>query len=324
MPKRYQNPYIRKLKRTPFHFLGWLCGVYQNTTKTQKLLDSFSYPIPDFELNPDEPTVQWINHCTFLLEIDGLKILTDPIWSDRCSPFPFFGPKRRHSPPIELEDLPDIDVVLISHNHYDHLDARTVSFLKRRFPKLKWYAPKGLGAWFRRRGIQNLTELDWWQESSIDTRRSDLAVVVTAVPAQHNSGRGIFDSNSSLWVGYVLTIYRPCSEIKKAYFVGDTAYNEHDFKKIGRHFKSIDLALTPIGTYEPSDFMKTVHSGPVEAVSIHEDVNSQLSVAMHWRTFKLSSEPMHLPPYDLYHEMLSRNLNPARFLAIDPGMKINW
>lgn len=320
MAKRYKNPYIDNLRRSPFHFLGWFFGVYERRTPQKVVPQDFTYPhATNSEHRAENPSVQWIGHCTFLLEVAGKNVLTDPIFSDRCSPLPFFGPKRRHPPAVELEDLPSIDVVLISHNHYDHLDAKSIKYLKMNHPQAKWVVPSGLRTWFSRRGIQNIIELDWWQEHLLFDD-----MIVTSVPAQHNSGRGLFDSNKSLWSGFVVSSRHEKERTKRFYFVGDTAYNPYDFKKIGRKFDTIDLCLCPIGTYEPDKFMRTVHSNPEDAVSIHEDVGANLSIGMHWKTFKLSSEAMNQPPYDLYNEMVKRKLNPKQFRPINLGVKVSW
>jgi N-acyl-phosphatidylethanolamine-hydrolysing phospholipase D len=150
-------------------------------------------------------------------------------------------------------------------------------------------------------------------------------ITVVGVPAQHNSGRSLFDMNRSLWLGYVVRLLRPSQkESKHFYFVGDTAYNPYDFKKIGKSFSKIDLCLCPIGTYTPGPFMRTVHSHPQDAVAIHQDVGAELSVGMHWRTFGLAYEPTDRPPYDLFLAMTEQGLNPEKFLPLDPGEVINW
>jgi N-acyl-phosphatidylethanolamine-hydrolysing phospholipase D len=243
----------------------------------------------------------------------------------RCSPFQWIGPKRRHLPSRQLDKLPQIDIVLISHNHYDHLDKETVEFLHILYPDILWIVPKGVKSWFSRMGIHRVKELSWWEEDTIKLGKGKPEITIAGVPAQHNSGRTLFDMNRSLWLGYVLRFAREFrEEAKYCYFVGDTAYNPYDFKKIGRTFPKIDLCLCPIGTYAPGTFMRTVHSHPKDAVAIHQDVGALLSVAMHWRTFKLSEEPLNRPPYDLFLEMVRRGLNPEKFLPLDPGEVINW
>lgn len=321
----FSNPYIGNIRRGFWDFLCWRCGHYKDLIPNMPPPEGFSYPIPE-GLKRDEsgPKVMWINHCTFLVEIDGVRILTDPIWGKRCSPIPFIGPKRRHDPPVKIEELKEIDIVLLSHNHYDHLDAKSVRALHKRFPDISWFVPAGLSDWFIRRGIHKVKELRWWQETLFEIEHKHTKLWISSVPAQHHSGRGLFDMNCSLWMGFVVQAIRENGDNKCFYFVGDTAYNQFDFKKIGERFSKIDLSLCPIGTYKPSRFMCTVHSSPEDAVQIHQDVKANLSIGMHWKTFKLSEEAEDRPPYDLYLAMKKVNLNPEKFLPLEPGVEINW
>src|SRR3990167_1215012 len=321
---RFSNPYIENIRRSPWDFLRWRLGYYADQMPAMPQPEGFSYPIPTFELDPLKPKVVWINHCTFLIEIDEIRILTDPIWGERCSPIAFLGPKRRHDPPFKIEDLPHIDLVLLSHNHYDHLDLPTVEVLHKRFPEIFWLVPAGVLEWFKRRGIHQVKELRWWQETLFEHPQRTTKLWISSVPAQHHSGRGLFDMNQSLWMGFVVQAVRANGNNKCFYFAGDTAYNPFDFKKIGERFHKIDLALCPIGTYKPDRFMSTVHSSPEDAVQIHQDVKSHLSLGMHWKTFKLSEEDENRPTYDLYLAMKKYNLNPEKFLPLEPGVAINW
>lgn len=322
--KRYSNPYIQEIRRGAKDFLLWITGYYDDILPIAKPPANFIYPAQEIDLDPSKPIVTWINHCTFLLQIEGVSILTDPIWSERCSPISFVGPKRRHQPPIAIEELDSVDFVVISHNHYDHLDEKSVRLLHSHFPSIEWVVPKGVKAWFTRRGITRVSELDWWESKSYNMPDKKITLRVTGVPVQHHSGRGLFDADTSLWMGCVLeAIYRN-KESKKAYFVGDTAYNEYDFKKIGKAFKGIDLSLCPIGAYTPSRFMRTVHASPDDAVKIHRDVQAKLSIGMHWKTFCLADEDIEQPPYDLYKAMKRHGLCPTTFIPLEPGEKSNW
>ncbi len=317
MKHRYTNPYIRNIRRGITDFIAWLLGVYRSSKNRKSVPSHFSYPNVKGSYDKKFPSLCWVGHCTFLIEVEGVVFLTDPIWNDRCSPFPFLGPKRRHPPGISFDEIPSIDLILISHNHYDHLDEFTVREISRRFPYCKWLVPSGVGQWFLRRGIKNVKEMLWWQQEGI--KGLSAGVKITAVPAQHNSGRGLFDMNRSLWVGFVVEV-----GLKTWYFVGDTAYNKYDFINIGKHFSNIDLSLIPIGTYEPSRFMRTVHSSPSDAARIHRDVGTKKSVAMHWNTFRLSGESMERPPFDLYHELDACNIKHENFHVLHPGQVINW
>lgn len=324
MAKRFNNPYIRDIRRRWHDFILWQLGHYDDLLPPLKPPEGFSYPLPSLEFDLDKPFFSWVNHCTFLIEYKGITILTDPIWGKRCSPIPLIGPKRRHPPAIEIGDLKKVDVVLISHNHYDHLDHKSVVRLHRRFPKIRWFVPSGVKKWFTARGIQNVKEMHWWEEAVLDLGSGLPVMEIHATPAQHNSGRVFWDIDKTLWMGFVVRFQGGENRVKSFYFVGDTAYNPYDFKKIGERFSSIDLCFCPIGTYKPGRFMRTVHSSPEDAVNIHQDVNSLLSVGMHWKTFRLSSEHMEQPPYELFLEMEKRGLNPHRFLVVEPGMQVNW
>ncbi|MBS0625373.1 MAG: MBL fold metallo-hydrolase [Verrucomicrobia bacterium] len=313
MKRKYKNPHTDDSKRTFWEVIRWKTGRYKETVESPPL--DFTYPaiLPPFD--PTRPSLVWMGHCTFLLEVDNLTILTDPIWSDYCSPVRIRGLKRHHDAPVLLADLPDIDIVLLSHNHYDHLDAPTVSALHRLHPQILWIVPERLSPWFKRRGIANVIEIPWW-----GTQENPL-YKITAVPAQHFSGRTPWDLNKTHWNGYV---FESKKSGKRFYFTGDTGYNPIGFKEIGQNWPYMDLSLIPIGTYVPRDFMSPVHCSPYDGVEIHQDVKSRLSVGMHWKTFCLSDEPLDRPPYDLLLALEKKNLNPETFLPLDPGTYINW
>ncbi|MDE3055864.1 MAG: MBL fold metallo-hydrolase [Verrucomicrobiota bacterium] len=308
---RFHNPHIRNAQRSLWHFLLWKAGYYKET-KSPLPVD-FSYPVQAPLFQPELPSALWVGHATFLIEIGGVHLLTDPVWSDHCSPVPIRALRRRHEPPLPLSDLPPIDYVLLSHNHYDHLDLRTVQHLRVFHPEIEWIVPAGVKRWFLRQGIERVTELAWWQTHSSSKG------TVTALPAQHFSGRSLWDKNRTHWNGYLFE-----KNGKKFYFTGDTGYNSCDFRAIGAQFAPIDLSLIPIGTYLPKEFMAPVHCSPDEAVKIHQEVGSRLSLGMHWKTFCLSEEPMSQPPYDLFLAMQEKNLPLESFLPIEPGVQINW
>ena len=320
--RRFVNPHIKRAKRSLIDIALWQLGFYNDQRRIKECPETFRYPNSKRKLREGSPTVTWINHCTFLVSVGKLNLLTDPIWSERCSPFSFLGPKRRHEAPLALENLPDIDIVLISHDHYDHLDKRTVMELQRRNPGITWVVPLGVKKRLQRMGMRHIIEMEWWQEIHLGIKGEE--VVLTAVPSQHFSGRGLFDKNTTLWAGYVVDFVRPSKQEKRLYFVGDTGYNPKDFKKIGEEFGEIDLSLIPIGTYVPARFMAPVHICPKRAAAIHEEVGSLLSVGMHWKTFRLSSEGMEQPPYDLYCQLKKRGIDPKTFRVLEIGQTINW
>ena len=254
--------------------------------------------------DPDEIQITWVGHSTFLIQMDGVNILTDPIFNDRSSPFSFGGARRLMPPGLAFEQLPPIHAVLISHNHYDHLDRPTIERLR---DKPIYLLPLGLGQWFKKRKIENLIELDWWETTSA------LGLKFFSVPIQHFSNRSLFDRNKTLWSGWIVE-----GKIGRIFLAGDTGYSPV-FKQIGERFGPIRVSLIPIGAYMPRWFMKPVHVNPPEAIRIHQDTNSQQSIASHWGTFKLSDEPVEEPPLYLEEALKEAGLDKKEFLIMKFG-----
>lgn len=258
---------------------------------------------------PVDAQLTWLGHSSFLFQYRGLNILTDPVLSDRASPFRFLGPKRYTPAALKVQDLPTVHRVLISHNHYDHLDEYTVRQLHRRFgDDLQFCIPMGLRRWFERRGIHNLVELGWWQSHKLGD--GDEAF---CLPAQHFSGRTATDGNTTLWCSWLLQI-----DGYRFYFAGDTGYGQL-FSQIGELFAPIHLALLPIGAYDPRWFMAPVHVAPEEAVHIHRDLGARQSVAMHWGTFVLTDEPMDEPPRRLRKALDEQGVDENCFRVMQHG-----
>jgi len=320
---RYKNPHISDIKRRFWDFLLWQAGKYDHESFKTMPPVGFRYPNPKAPLQESVPSVTWMNHCTFHVAYQGVHLLTDPIWSKRCSPFGFLGPKRLHQPPCDIGELPHIDVVLISHDHYDHLDKSSILHVARKSPQAVFIVPEGVGKWFKKHKLYNFLELSWWQHTELEFP-GDIQLRITAVPCQHFSGRGVFGRNTTLWCGFAAQFFEKKTLKKQMYFVGDTGYNPHDFLNIGKNFGTFDLSLIPIGTYLPFSFMSPVHICPNKAVMIHQEVGSRLSVGMHWKTFCLSDEDLQQPPYDLYLAMKEANLDPLAFRVLEPGQTINW
>jgi N-acyl-phosphatidylethanolamine-hydrolysing phospholipase D len=320
---RYKNPHVSNIRRRLWDFLLWQVGKYDHENFKTLPPQGFHYPNPRQSIDLSLPHVAWMNHSTFHVNYKGINFLTDPIWSQRCSPFSFFGPKRLHAPPIEIKCLPKIDFVLISHDHYDHLDKASIFHIVCKSPEVIFIIPQKVSSWFRKQGIHRFIELSWWQNTSLYDS-GNIEIKITAVPCQHFSGRGVFNKNTTLWCGFVVQFFEHKVLQKQLYFVGDTGYNRYDFSNIGKNFGSFDLSLIPIGTYLPFTFMSPVHICPSKAVSIHQEVSSKLSIGMHWKTFCLSDEELQQPPYDLYLAMKEMNLDPLSFRVLDPGQRINW
>lgn len=321
---KYFNPYAPKSNRKLYHYFLWQIGYYKDNKFPETIPKGFTYPKPRSQQKKTSYSAFWINHSSFLLQVDSITLLTDPIWSTRCSPVPGVGPKRLHKPPIALTALSCVDMVLISHDHYDHLDSHSVKQLYKSFPHILWVIPKGVASWFHKRGIKNLVELSWWESRTLHFSKNSIKIEITAVPAQHFSGRGVFNDNKTLWCGFVANVFRKNRLERKFYFVGDTGYNERIFREIGDRFNGMDLSLIPIGAYLPKRFMDPVHIDPEQAVKIHSDVHSSLSIGMHWYTFRLSEEKRLQPAYDLWLAMQKAKLDPLSFRAILPGDTIFW
>jgi L-ascorbate metabolism protein UlaG (beta-lactamase superfamily) len=240
---------------------------------------------------PGEPArVTWLGHASFLVQLDGVSLLVDPA----LKPALFGGISRNVPPGVRIEDLPPIDAVLVTHSHYDHLDLATLEEVKA--PVI---AGLGLERWFRERGL-SATELGWWATTPVR------GVRVTFVPAQHWSRRGLFDTNTTLWGGFVIEGSRAT-----IYHSGDTAWFD-GFAEIGRRFPHIDAALLPIGAYDPEWFMSAQHVTPELALRAFRDLGAATFVAMHWGTFKLTDEPLDEPPARLEAERRRLGLEAAR------------
>ncbi|CAH2275726.1 N-acyl-phosphatidylethanolamine-hydrolyzing phospholipase D [Pelobates cultripes] len=255
--------------------------------------------------------ITWLGHASVMVEMDELIFLTDPIFSQRASPLSFAGPKRFRGPPCTVEQLPKIDAVVISHNHYDHLDYKTVLSLNARFgTELRWFVPLGLLSWMQSCGCENVIELDWWEQNCVP-RHDEVTFVFT--PAQHWCKRGAFDDNKVLWGSW--SVLGPTNRF---FFAGDTGYCGA-FEEIGKRFGPFDVAAIPIGAYEPRWFMKSQHVDPEDAVRIHVDVRAKKSLGIHWGTFALANEFYLDPPVKLSEALHQYGLNPDDFFVLNHG-----
>ena len=267
------------------------------------------YPVMQNDAKPAYPNgikVIFINHATVLVQTKTINLLFDPIYSYRASPSQLIGPARHKKPNVRFNDLPNIDVVLISHNHYDHMDRETLKRLDERFQPL-FIVPLGNKVLLKAFKLKHVIELDWWDKTSYKNS------VITCLPAFHSSQRWFHDYNWTLWASYGVAL-----DGKKLYFAGDTAYSPH-FKQIRKRWGKPDLSLLPIGAYQPRHLLKSEHIDPFEAVKSHLDLGSRQSLAIHWGTFQLSSESIFQPIIDLKIALKQLNVDEKTFKVIYEG-----
>lgn len=293
--RRFFNPGA-ETSRGLWQVLRWMLG-RRRTPWPRWVEDPPPPPLPP--LPPGGLAATFINQSTFLLRLPGATLLTDPIWSDRASPVSWAGPRRARRPGLPFNDLPPVGLVLLSHNHYDHLDLPTLRRLRDAWKPLV-VTGLGLGRYLERRGFRRVVELDWWE-----TYRHGERLEVTFTPARHFTRRGLFDTNRVLWGGFALR--GPAGLV---YFAGDSAYGGH-FAEIGQRLGPPDLALLPFAAYEPRWFMRASHVNPEEAVRAHLDVGARLSVGMHFGTFQLTDEGID-EPIQALREALGRHGVEAR------------
>ena len=264
----------------------------------------------DLRANGTSPTVTWIGHATFLVQLDGVNILTDPHWGLRASPLRFAGPKRLIPPGMRFEDLPPIHAVVISHDHYDHLDTETVGRIARAHDSV-FFVPLGVGGLVMDMGARRVVELDWWERGTVGP------VTVVCTPAQHSSGRTLLDQNERLWSSWAVL-----GQGGRFFFAGDTGYFS-GFKTIGERLGPFDLVAAPIGGYSAYVTHHPNHVSPEEAVQLFEDVHGRLLIPMHWGTFDMNSESFAEPPERLVREARRRGLE-AEVKVLLPGQTLHW
>jgi L-ascorbate metabolism protein UlaG (beta-lactamase superfamily) len=274
-------------------------------SKWPEWVENRQFPAPH-----GETSLTWIGHSTFLIRLPGLTILTDPVFSARCSPVQFAGPKRVRAPGIALADLPHIDLVLLSHNHYDHLDLLSLRALRRHSPGMRVVTPLGNAAYLGKKGIPGGIELDWWQEATVHGAH------VTVTPARHFSARTLRDRNEMLWGGLFVN-YKGT----KLFFAGDTGYTKY-FAEIRHRLGAPDLAMLPIGAYEPRWMMGPVHMNPADAVQAMIDLHAKRAVGMHFGTFQLTAEQIDAPERDLKAAMEAADEPLERFFTLDVGESV--
>ena len=323
-PQGFQNNYTAFEPKGLFELLRWRLDAAKNGLPppgqpTPQLAADLDFVRSNAVAGPAmQPAVTWIGHATVLAQLGGVNLITDPMFSERASPVGFLGPKRHLPPGVALRDLPRLDAVLISHNHYDHLDAMSVRALNAQAggPPL-FVVPLGLKPWFEEQGITRVVALDWWQSHKLVTKQGEAEIVLT--PVQHWSGRGLTDRLTTLWGGFA--VFAPDLHL---FFAGDTGYSK-DFADIRARFAErqrdggFDIALLPVGGYEPRWFMAQQHVNPAEAVQIHLDLAAQRSLGVHWGTFELTDEALDVPPQELALARKEKGLSDEQFFVLAVG-----
>ena len=304
----FKNPWPGFEDRGMVDVLRW--GVWDRIVGNKpETKDNYDFPLVEndgrfLRENTSEFTVTWVGHSTLLIQLDGVNILTDPVWSERSSPVQWAGPKRHVKPGIDFENLPEIDLVIISHDHYDHLDKNTIERLGNR---PFYLVPLGIGEFLKGEGINHYEEKDWGDSISFNK----LEIICT--PAQHFSGRKGFDKNRTLWASWVIR-----GKSAKIYFGGDSGYFP-GYVEIGEKYGPFDMAMLPIGAYLPRWFMHPMHMDPADAVQAYLDLKADIFVPLHWGVFELSDEPLDEPPQKLMEEVNKAGLDSSKFWIFKHG-----
>ena len=281
-----------RLTRNPTTWAAWPAHI-----------ENHPYPPPD----PATPGITWIGHSSFLLHLEGLNVLTDPVFSERCSPLRFAGPKRVRAPGLAIEALPRIDLILLSHNHYDHMDIASLRRIRKRFPAAHIVTSLGNAAFLKRQRLPGAVELDWWETTRVHHAH------ITATPARHFAARTLWDRNETLWAGFMLNHHG-----RKIYFAGDSGYTKF-FNEIHNRLGAPDLALLPIGAYAPREIMASMHINPAEAVQAFQDLRAKRAIGMHFGTFQLTAEAIGAPEQDLALALAEARVPQEVFCTLDVG-----
>lgn len=303
--KKFINPTLEK----PFSpSMGDIFKMMrEGRPKWQSNIQNTAVPRLKDTLNTGDFSITFINHATFLIQTANLNIITDPVFSKRASPVSWFGPKRVRKPGVELDSLPRIDLILLSHNHYDHLDKKTLKKLgERHNPKV--LVPIGDKKLVESCGFKNVQEMDWWENVELNGN-----TIITFTPQQHSSARNLLDRDKSLWGSFYIQ-----SHGRSIYFGGDGGYSTH-FTDIKNKLGSPEIAILGIGAYVPDFFMRAIHTSPAEAVTAHLDLGATQSIGMHFGTFQLASEGFEQPLEDLKTAMQKNSLSDDAFIVLQEG-----
>jgi N-acyl-phosphatidylethanolamine-hydrolysing phospholipase D len=311
----FKNLYIKDAKKSFFDFL--MVRFFGEVKWAEHARFSKEIPWQELDLkrvnNPaDKPQVSWLGHSTFLIQYKEVNILTDPAFCERTSPFSFAGPKRYTKHVVDYSKLPPIDYVIISHNHYDHLDSEATRVLHNQKKAPHYYVPLGIKKWLleddQRIRAANITEMDWGDS------HQHKSLKVNAYPSQHWSARSLFDRFETLWASWRVEL-----NDFSFWFAGDTGYNERLFQELGNMMAPVDLSLIPIGAYSPRDFMKAYHLNPEEAVLVHKHIRTRQSIGMHWGTYPLTAEKPTEPPIRLKVARAKAGLKENEFSVMKLG-----
>jgi N-acyl-phosphatidylethanolamine-hydrolysing phospholipase D len=317
-PAHHVDGGFRNLDPAFIRLSGWTRWSFILRRTVQSLISPRRFDAPRvandgaaLRATPPPSAITWIGHATLLVQVDGLSVLTDPQWSERAGPTSWLGAKRVGPPGLAFENLPRIDVVVISHDHYDHLDLPTVKRLAVAHDPL-FVVPLGMKAWFADNGMTRVEELDWWQ--GLEHR----GVRFVCVPAQHFSQRSLWDGSRRLWASWAIV-----GRGKRLYFGGDTGYFS-GFTEAARRLGPFDVAALPIGAYLPPEIMKLVHLTPEEATQAFVDLDAKVMLGIHWGTFDLADEPLDEPPARMLAEIRRRDIDPSRAWVLRLGETRQW
>jgi L-ascorbate metabolism protein UlaG (beta-lactamase superfamily) len=309
--KHFSNLYPSK-EPGRLDILRW--KLFYPAEKWPKHVENTHTPQLPNSISKSQVYVTMINHATLLIQVAGLNILTDPIFSERASPFSWMGPKRVRAPGLLFKELPKIDYVLVSHSHYDHMDIPSLQQLARKDNPI-FLVPLNNAPILQKNGINNVQELNWWQQFTINPHQS-----ITLVPSHHWSQRTLFDKDRSLWGAFVIS-----SNDLKIFFAGDSGFGEgKHFEMIKSKMNKIDLSLLPIGSYEPRWFMQYHHMNPDEAVKAHKILSATKSIGIHFGTFQLTNESYEAPVIELKNQLLKQQVPSEDFIAPNNGQTMEF
>lgn len=306
----FRNPHLPPFSKNALSF--WRMRLFDGYEWKDQSKEVDQLPVTTLEVEPlmetqEQLQVSWLGHASFLVQYQDINVITDPVFSRRASPVNFAGPVRHVPAALQVDELPTIDYVVISHNHYEHLDIQSIRDLGN---EPMYLVPLGLKEWFIRAGINEdrVREFDWWENFSLGN------ISITATPSQHWSARSLTDRNHSLWAAWHIDF-----GASSVWFAGDTGYNDKQFTAVTERFGPTSLALIPIGAYEPRSFMKEQHANPEEAVFMHKDLQACVSIAMHWGTFPLSAEGLLQPVTELREAKQKHNVTAEQFQVFAIG-----